>query len=888
MDEGIVRPPVDREVDEEVRFHVEMRVRELVARGMDEGEARAEAVRRFGDIDRVKADLRHLGERRDVAMNRRRWWDELRQDLAFAARQLRRTPSFATVAILTLTLAIGANTAVFSVVEGVLLKPLPYAQPDRLVDLWTKYLPPSGFDIAKFSLSGPEFLDYAEETSAFSSLGAYQPGGSRAITGDGQDAERVRVTFVGAAVLPVLGVKPALGRWFTAQEDAPDAPPATILSHDLWASRYASDPDVVGRSISMNGTATEVVGIMPAGFAFGGDAKAYLPLGLTRASEGNREGHSYSAIGRLAPGATLADVDAELAVLRDRWAAAYQHNVGHFVWAAPLKDDRLGDAPHVLYLLLSAVGLVLLVACVNTANLLLARGERRMGEVAVRRALGAGRGRLTRQLVTESLVLALLAALLALPLAAVGTRALIGLDPRALPRLDEVRVDPLVLAFTLGVALVTALLFGAVPGWLVGRGSVAAVAGSGGRSVGGRHRAALRRVLVTAEVAVSLVVVILAGLLVRSFGALVSTDPGFRADNALAFGVSLPKTSYPDDQRTFAEYRRLLDGVRAVPGVVSVTAATDLPFGGGMMRWDFELADRPPRQAGERAWNAGITSVMPDYFETLGIPILEGRGITRDDQADAPLVGVVSETMARVYWPGQSALGKRWGYGRDNGQVPWITVVGVARDRIVDHVGEETVPQVYVPEAQDGVAAYYIPRALQVVARTGVDPLSVTSAVRAAVKEFDPDLPLANVRAMRDVVSSSMARPRLATSLLGAFALLALVLAAVGIYGVVSYSVAGRTREIGVRVALGARRGDVMRMIVREGATPVALGVAVGLGGAWLASGLVRTMLYGVAPTDALTFTALPTALLALGIAASLLPARRATRIAPTEALREE
>ncbi len=890
MKDRITRRDIDREVDEEVAFHLEMRVRELIRKGMTLDEARAEALRGFGDLERTKSDLRRLGAGREAAMRRSQWWDDLGQDLVFTVRQLGRAPSFAIAAVLTLTLAVAANTSVFSVTESVLLRPLPFQRPDRLVALWTKYLPASGFDIAQFPLSGPELLDYREETKDLSSVSALESAGSVALTGNGQDPEQVPVWRADTSLLSTLGVECALGRWFDETEDVPDGPDVTVLTHALWASRFGSDPGIVGRTIMMGGRPTVVVGVLPAGFSLenGADVRAFLPLRLTRASEGSRGGHSYEAIGRLAPGAGMQDLDAELAAVRERWAREYQHNVGHFIWATPLRNDRLGDAPGALYLLLTAVGLVLLVACANIANLLLARGERRLTEVAVRTALGAGRGRLVRQLVTESVVLALLAAVLAMPIAALATRALIALDPTALPRLGDAHVDVGALLFTLSVALGAVLVFGVVPAVLTGRRGARSVAGSEGHAVGGRRRTALRRTLVGVEVAVSLVVVILAGLLLRSFRAMAATDPGFRPERVLAFDLVLPRARYPGDRDVPDAYQRLLEGVRAVPGVVAVTAGSSLPFSDRLGRWDFQLADRPPRKEGEQAWNASLSVVMPDYFETLGVPVVQGRGLTRADNADAPLVGVVSESMARTYWPGQSALGKKWGYPSDDGSIPWITVVGVVPDQIRAHVGEERIPQVYLPELQAEREIGQVGRSLGVAVRTSVDPLSTVRAVRAAVGEFDHDLPLAHVRAMSRVAAESMARPRLVTTLLGVSAVLSLVLSVVGVYGVVSYSVAGRTREIGVRVALGARRGDVIRLVTGEGAAPVAFGVLAGLVGAWLASRLVRAMLYGIAPTDGLTFVTLPAVLLTVGVIASVLPALRAAKIAPTEALREE
>jgi predicted permease len=886
VERRVVRPTVEREVEEEFAHHVEMRVRDLVAEGWTAEDARREAVRRFGDIDRLKADCHDLGTRRNVEMNRKQWWDEIRQDLRYALRQLRRAPAFAAITVLTLGIAIGANTAVFSVVNGVVLEPLPYPEPDELTILWTRYLPPSGFDIDKFVLSGPEILDIQDESRVLESVGIFQAG-SRALTGQDLAAQRVRVGFYSVDVFPTLGVTPALGRWFSAEEDLPDGPDVTVLSHTLWRDRFGSDPTLIGSSIVMNGVATEVVGVMPEGFEFPSDTRAWLPLGLDRSTEGGRGAHSYRAIGRLAPGMAQADLDAELEVFAERWASEYEHNVAHFPWSQALHTETVANAPRILRVLMAAVGLVLLIACANIANLLLARGERRHAEVAVRRTLGAGRGRITRQLATESLVLAGVSAAVGLALSVLGLRTLIAMDADALPRLDEVGLDGTVLSFTLGLSVLTALLFGVIPAYLAGRRSASTLATSAARAVGGRRSVSLRRLLVAGEVALSLVVVILAGLVVRSFGALVNTDPRMDPDNVVAFSITLPSASYPEDEELPTEWERLLDELRALPGVASVSGTTVLPFG-GMSQWDFQLDDRPPRADGDAAWNAGVSMVATDYFATMGIPVLEGRALSESDRRDGPLVAVVSEAMGARYWPGESVVGKRFGYQMAEDSVAWLTIVGLVPDPVTGTLDDEPYPYVYAPTSQSGISTYFVPRTLQVVARTGVEAETVLPALRATVATFDSDLPLYRVTTMDDVVSDSLAGPRVTTNLLGLFATIALLLAAVGIYGVISYSVAGRTKEIGVRVALGAERSEITRLILAEGARPVLAGVLLGVAGAWLSTRLVEALLFGIEPTDPLTFSTLSLVLLAVGTAASLIPALRATRIAPTEALREE
>lgn len=882
----VVPPDPDREVEEELSFHLEMRIRDLMAAGMSAEEARREALRRQGDVERVRSDMRREAGRREAMEQRTRWMDEAAQDIRYAFRQLRRAPSFTVVAVLALGLAQGAATAVFSVVDAVLLRPLPFERPEELAGIWTRYLPESGFDIPRFSLSGPEALDLQEGLTSFSRTGIYQGGGSRTLTGQGADAERVRVGFVGDEIFPILGIPPHLGRWFTSDEDAADGPAVVVLGHELWQTRYGADSTLIGRTILLNGEPAEVVGVMPAGFAFPSASAAWLPLGLDRTNQGNRGGHSLSMIGRLAPGRTLDDAHAELAVFREQWAAEYPHNVGHYAWAQDLKEWTVGtDAPRTLLLLLSAAGLVLLVACANVANLLLARGERRLGEVGIRTALGAGRARLARQLATESVVLGVLGGGLGVLLAWLGTPALVAVAPQALPRLTTVTLNGPVLAFAFVLTAATTLLFGVAPGVLSARRASAAAA-SGGRASVSRRSALLRRTLVTGEVALGLVVVLLAGLLVRSWSALNAEERGLDTSGLLTFSVTLPAGSYPNDAVDPA-FAALRDAFLGVGGARAVSASTALPFSGSWSQWDFQLDDRPPRQEGDRAWNAGVVWALGEYFETLGIPLLEGRGITSSDGPDAPLVGVVSETMARTYWPGESAVGKRWGYPRDGEETPWITVVGVAPDPVMQSLTEEPYPFVWIPWAQVPRATGSRPRTLTFALRTSGDPAAAAPAARAALAAFDGSLALYGVRTMDEAVATSLARPRLATHLVSLFGGLALLLAGVGVYAVVSYAVAGRTREIGVRMALGAERSGVVRMIVLDGARPVLVGVVLGLGAAWFATRLVEAMLFGVAAQDPATFVLAPAVLVGVGVAASAIPALRAARIHPTEALRE-
>ncbi len=812
--------------------------------------------------------------------------EDFLQDVRLGLRQIRRSPGFAGVAALTLALALGATASVFGVLEGVLLRPLPYSQPDRLVAIWQRFLPESGYDSPKATLTGPEALDLEEATETLSSVGIIQGGAAVALTGDGADARELSVWLGSASLRPTLGVDPLLGRWFTSDEDVPGGAAVAVITHSLWSERYGADPDVVGRVVMMSGTPTELVGVLPAGFTLGlwRDVGAYLPLRLTRASIAS--GHAYGVVGRLAPGYERADLDAELGVVNERWMQEGRSH-GDELWAQPLKEDRLGGAAEPLALITVAVGLVLLVACVNMAGLLLARGERRQGEVAIRTALGASRWRVVRQLLTESSVLAVGGLLLAIPLAWLATRAVIDLDPTALPRLGDVALGRRALAVTAAGTVLTTLLFGLAPALVMLR-KAGPTSGSARGPTSGRAAGRLRGLLVTTEVTVSMAVVIIAGLLVRSFWERASADPGFRVESLVAFDLTLSAERYPDDPSVPVAVENVLDRVRSLPGVSSASAASAVPFGQHMLVFPFRLDGQLPRGANEPARAAVTNFVMPGYFTTMEVPVKNGRGLTESDRAGATAVGIINETMADTFWPGESAVGRRWAYGSEDTGGPWITVVGVVPDQLRGNVGEDAFPQVYLPQSQSEQVIQRTARSVTVVFRAATDPSLPAPAIRATVREFDAALPVGNLRLMTDVFSRSMARPRLITYLLGVFAGITLMLALVGLYGVVSYSVMGRTREIGVRAALGATRIRILRMIVAEGAAPLVLGIVLGVAAGWYSARFVGDLLYVVSASDPATFVTGALAFFAVGIGATLVPALRATGIAPTVALREE
>ncbi len=811
------------------------------------------------------------------------------QDLRYALRQLRRNPGFAAVVILTLTLGIGANTAVFSVLHGVLLRPLPYAEPDELVAIWTRYLPSTGQDIPQFPVSAPEIVDYRDASRALEDVIPHR-WSDRTLTGEGQDPVRVRVGFVGAGLLSLLGAGPALGRTFVEEEEAPGASRTVLLSHVLWRERFGGDPEVVGRTVELDGEAARVVGVMPEDFVFpDASVRLWTPLGWNETDLPSRGNHYLQAIGRLAPGVGLERAEAELEAIMGAWSEEYEHYaMGHFLFLRPLHEDLVGDVGPVLWLLMTAVLLVLLVACANVANLFLARSQTRTRETAVRAALGAGRGRLIRQLLTESGVLAALGAVGGLALAAWGTGALARIDPGAIPRLEAVRLDATVLFFTGALAVATALAFGLVPAFRAARSGLAAAARSHVRAGGDAGGRRFRSALVAAEVTVSVVVVVAAGLLVRSFQELSAVDPGIEPRGVLTFDLSLPSAEYPASEQAPAFFERLLERIRGLPGVRSAASISVLPLTGAPPRVDFQVEGEPAPPGGIPAWNADVLYVQPGYFETMRIPLLRGRTFEAADRADRHLVAVVNRAAVRRYWPDEDPIGVRFTYDAGAEPIAWITIVGVVADTKVDGLDAETRPQVFLPHDQLRVAQGSPGRYQSVVVRTEGDPLALAPAVRGVVRELDPGLALANLRTADDVVEASVARPRLTAELLASFGFLALLLSAIGIYGVVGYSVARRSREIGIRMALGADRRRVLRLVLRQGMGPVAAGALAGLAAALAATRLLSSLLFGVSPADPAVFASVVVLLAAVGLLACWLPARRALRVDPATTLRYE
>ncbi len=879
--------PVEQEVDEEIAFHLEMQARRYLAEGMPPDAAREAALRRFGDPTGVRVECRAIGKKMEVEMRRAELRHELRQDAGFALRLLRNNPLFTTIALITLAVGVGANTAIFSVVKAVLLQALPYRHAERAVVIWNSY-EQAGLEHA--AIAPAEFADFLEQRRAFDGMAAVsrQP---MNLIGEGEPEQ-----LMGYAVSPnlfdLLGTRPQLGRGFSAEDGKEGAEKVVLLSHGLWRRRFGGDPAVVGRVINAGGRPRTVIGVMPAGVRFP-DApldflnqrgELWVPYSWEQARAEDRGDQYLGVIARLRPGTGIeqarADLDAIAARFRRQFPDRY---AGSFRWrlvAVPLRDQMVGDVRPALLILLGAVALVLLIACVNVANLLLTRGAVRQRELAMRGALGAGRGRLVRQLLTESTLLSLAGGALGVLLAWWGVRVLVRLDPGDIPRLDGVRIDGAVLAFSLGVSALTGLVFGLAPALRQSRFDLRGALQSGGRGTTGdrRHRR-FRNALVMAEVAMAFVVLVQAGLLVRSFAALQRVDPGFHGEGVLSMRISLPRSKYDSPEKLTAFHRDLQSRVATIPGVRQASAVYPVPMSGEGWSGSF-IVEGQPVPPGQPEPHAEYAVAMPGYFRTMGIGLRAGREFTGHDDAGAPEVVIVDELLARRYWPGRPAVGKRINViGRDEGV--WATVVGVAAH--VRNAGpqEEGEPQIYLPYLQRPQGPLFV------VARAAGEPAALAPALRRAVRAVDPDQPIADLQTMRQRMDAAVARQRFNMLLLSLFAAVALVLAVVGLYGMMAGLVSQRVNEIGIRLALGGRPLDALRLILGEGVLIVLAGLIVGLAGAAALSRMVAGLLFSTAATDPLTYGAIAALVMLVALAASYVPARRATRIDPLAALRD-
>jgi predicted permease len=803
--------------------------------------------------------------------------DSIRLDLAYALRRLLQAPAFTAIATATLALGIGANSAIFSVVNAVLLNPLPFERPDELARVAQTWK-------GRASVYSPQnFLDVQSQSRAFESLAAIDSG-ALTLTGGGSPA-RIEGAEVSAAFFDVLRVRPAHGRGFGPEENEPGRTKVAVLGHRLWRERFGGDPGVVGRPVQLNREPHVVVGVAPAGFSFPEGAEVWTPLEYDARFRSESRGAWYlSVIGRLQAGVTVERAREEVSTIADRLAQAYPDaNEGVGGTVVSLHEATVGDSRTALLVLLGAVGLVLLVACVNVANLLLARVTARETELAVRTALGAGRGRLVRQLLTESVLLALLGGLAGMLLASLLVDALLALEPQGVPRLAEVRLDRRVFAFGAGLSLLTGLLFGIAPALQMARRATAQALREGSRGIlaGGRGR--LRGGLVIGQLALAMVLLAGAGLLIHSFSRLRQVDPGFRSANALSFRVSLPKSAYADDARLLAFHDELHARLLALPGARSVGAVSGLPLTGARYSISFEVEGRPPLPPAQQP-SLEVRVATPGYFEAIGIPLLRGRRFARGDDAESPQVVVLTESAVRRFFPDEDPLGKRitLGMGGGRGRRAGGEVVGVVGDVKERGLAEDELPEVYLPYAQ------YPVQSMDVLLSSELEPRALAPAAERLVHELDPELPLARVATLEEVVARSISQPRFHMLLLGAFAGCALFLAALGIFGVMSHAVALRSREIGIRMALGARPADVLRMLRGEALGLTALGIGAGLAATLALSRAVAGLLFELSPTDPATLAGVAGLLaLSAGLAAHL-AARKATRVDPLTALRSE
>jgi putative ABC transport system permease protein len=808
------------------------------------------------------------------------------QDLRYAFRLLAKTPAFTLVAVVTLALGIGANTAIFSVVNAVLLKPLPYRQPEGLVQFWETN-PIKGW--TQNVLAPANFFDWQEQSNSFEGMAAYIGSDTKAaglsdlqLTGNGEP-EHVKGLFVTGNLFDVLGAQPALGRTLREEETWEGHSRVVVLSNGLWRRRFAADPAIVGKTISMNGRDVEVVGVMPVGFYFpSSDVELYCPTGWNKSQMAQvRRAHFLRAVARLKPGVTLDEARAEMSAIASRLEQQYPAtNTQMGVGLGPLKEWIVSDARPALLIFLAAVGLVLLIACANVANLMLVRAASRTREIAIREALGASRIRVIRQLLIESMLLALVGGVVGLLLALWGSDALRSLDPGNIPRLDEVNLDLRVLAFTLALTALTTLIFGLAPALENSKPDLTTSLKEGGqKGIVGSHRGRVRNAFVVSEVALSLVLVIAAGLMVKSFWRLQRVDPGFTPENLLTVNISLPGARYPQGADGIRFYSQLCDRLKSLPGVNSVGATSRLALRGAEWTSDFSIEGRPPDEYGKEVRHKSIT---PEYFDAMKIPLIAGRRFEQNDTQDSSPVIIINEALARRHFGDEDAIGRRLSFSRPWEKPLWRTIVGVVKDEKQDGLRVEPLPEIYQPFAEN-------PRSnMTVVIRTGDQPTKIISAVRHEIAALDKDLAPFDMQTGEQVVSGSMERDRFAMVLLAVFAGVAIILAAVGIYGVMSYSVSQRTHEIGVRMALGAQTRDITALIVGDGLKLTLVGLMTGIMSAFGLTRLMTSLLYGVSATDPLTFIEISLWLGAVSLLASYMPARRATKVDPLVSLRYE
>jgi putative ABC transport system permease protein len=805
--------------------------------------------------------------------------ENLRGDIRYALRSLLKRPGFTLIAVVTLALGIGANTAIFSAINALLLKPLPFPELDRVVAIWDK-MPSRGVLHNEVTLAN--YLDWQAQNKSFEQLAIYR-WFSANLTG-GDTPERVQGFAVSANFLDALGVKPIMGRNFYPEENQPDKNSVVIITYSLWQRRFGGDPNIINKTITINGFVRTVVGVMPEGFNFPRAGQVYAPLEMTPESTQMRGNHAYYVIGRLRPGVFIESAQAEIDNITARLEQQYpETNTGWGATVFPIVADIVRTYDTALWVMMGAVGFVLLIACANVANLMLARASGRQREIALRAALGASRWRIVRQLLTESLIVALLGGALGVLVGFWGIDALRAANPgeaaKFVPGWYQLGINFTVLGFTLGLSLFSGIVFGLAPALQVSKPNLNEALKEGSRQTSGSSHW-LRSTLVVFEVAISLVLLVSAGLLARTFLSLLKTNPGFNPDNVITMNIVLPRARYKEEPQRATFYNDLVQRVKAQPGVASAAAVNYLPLGGSNSS-DAYLVEGMPEPAPGQENEGRYRVCTPDYFATMGIPIIKGRGFTEQDKAGAPPVVVVNETLARKHWPGENPIGKRIRFYGPPERAQWREIVGVVED-VKHELNLPVTPDYYLPHAQDSWTAMVL------VARTSVDPASLAGALRKQVWAIDKDQPVFDVKTMQEVRSESVAVYSFSSVMLAIFAVLALLLASVGIYGVMAFAVTQRTQEIGIRMALGARAADVLKLVVKHGMKLALVGTVLGLLGSWAVTRFMQKLLVGVQPTDLLTFSVVSAFLLAAAFIACYLPARRATKVNPLEALRYE
>jgi predicted permease len=867
------RGELDRELDEELRYHLEREAELHAAGGMGPEEARRAALRDFGDSGGVTQSREQCREARGV-----RPVEDLRQDIVFGLRVLRRNPVFSLVAVATLALGVGANTALFSITNAVVFRPLPFAEAERLLTLWECS---AKSEAARVIVSPANYLDWREQTRSFEEMGAYTEDFYN-ISEDDSRPERVAAANATPSLFRALGVRPVLGRTFLPEEGLSEAGRAVLLSHGLWRRRFGGDPSVVGKTVRLNGPEYTVVGVLPPDFIISARRyEVYRAMGLSDTQRVNRRGRYLMGIARLRPGVTAEQARAEMNAVGARLTAQYpDENAGRGATVYPLTALITGGARTALLMLLGAVGFTLLIACANVANLLLGQAASRRKEMAVRAALGAGRLRLVRQMLTESLTLSLAGGVAGLLLAKWGVGLLVSISPASLPRAEEAGLDMRVLGFTLLVSTLTGLAFGLVPALRASKVELTDALKAGSRPAGGGRRSLARGVLVAAEVALSLVLLVGAGLLVKSFIRLTEVELGFDPGRVVAADISLPYR-YNSGEKRVEFYRQLLTRVEALPGVSSAAVSQSVPLSGEEHGAQFRVGGREPAPDGSDRYGSIYHRVSADYFKTFGVRLLRGRGLNERDTAGAPAVALINETLARRVFPGEDPLGKQLVLSGTPERPREI--VGVVSDTRYVTPDRAPSPEIYVSYLDD---PYHH---MSLAVRAGGDPAALTGAVREELSALDREVPLANVKEMGQYVSDSLSPQRFSALLLAVFACAALGLAALGVYGVISNSVARRTHELGIRIALGARGADVLRLVVVQGMRPVLLGLGAGLAGASALTRVLESLLYGVSAFDPSVFAFVSLLLAAVALVACYLPARRAAmRVDPMNALRHE